>query len=332
MVRDRTSEFRSQTRDVAINIPVVNSSQIEDQLVNGSSDEEERCESDGDMKEFYDSVDMIRQGLVRFKINIEQLDKLFRGSIAGKSNKVTDEMLNETIQLIGILRDRLKGMKGEIENEKEEFVQLIVKANAIPGEKLILPQPNAQLRIKINIQRDLTKRYLDLLQSYQTMQVDYENQIKSKMTRQIKLINPQTSDVDIENMITYKGAQFEILENKRDQSEASIALVAIKEQHRDILLLEQSILELHQIFIDISSLIETQNELVDQIEWNCEQASAWTGEATKNIIGGDNYVKKSRKRCCGCCACGGGAVCVACATAAGYIALTLAPLAACNVM
>ena len=85
------------------------------------------------------------------------------------------------------------------------------------------------------------------------------------------------------------------MQDKREHSEAAMALIHLKEQHRDIMLLEQSIIELHQIFVDIATLIEAQDELVDQIEWNCEQASAWTGEAVKELKSANLYVKKHRK-------------------------------------
>ena len=41
-------------------------------------------------------------------------------------------------------------------------------------------------------------------------------------------------------------------------TEAAMALVHLKEQHRDIMVLEQNILELHQIFVDIATLIDAQ--------------------------------------------------------------------------
>ena len=52
--------------------------------------------------------------------------------------------------------------------------------------------------------------------------------------------------------------QENILEDKREHSEAAMALIHLKEQHRDILQLEQSILELHQIFVDIATLIDVR--------------------------------------------------------------------------
>lgn len=119
------------------------------------------------------------------------------------------------------------------------------------------------------------------------------------MKRQIGIIHPDKSPEEVDDMITRGEVtnmlEGNIMQDKREHSEAAMALVHLKEQHRDIMILEQSIVELHQIFVDIATLVEAQDALVDQIEWNCEQASAWTGEATKELKTANLYVKGHRK-------------------------------------
>lgn len=44
-----------------------------------------------------------------------------------------------------------------------------------------------------------------------------------------------------------------------------------QERHRDITRLETSIAELHQLFLDMSVLVESQGELLDQIEYTVGQ-------------------------------------------------------------
>ena len=202
---------------------------------------------------------------------------------------------SEVVILITTLRERLKTMKAEIEKDH-----------------------SAQTRIQINLQRSLVEKFLQLVTEYQTLYGDHTELLKENLKRQSELVGSDKSE-----MIFTQS----VLEDKRDHSQASQAIVHLSEQHRDIMILEQSILELHQIFIDISTLIEAQDELVDTIEYQTAQATVWTGKATEDIKDGNKYVKKSRTRCC-CC---GGVICATCAGAAGYLALTLAPLAACSI-
>jgi t-SNARE complex subunit (syntaxin) len=136
---------------------------------------------------------------------------------------------------------------------------------------------------------------------FQEIQTSYENNFRAKMKRQIGAIHPDKSPEEVDEMITRGEVsnmlEGNIMQDKREHSEAAMALIHLKEQHRDIMMLEQSIIELHQIFVDIATLVEAQDALVDQIEWNCEQACAWTGEATKELKTANLYVKGHRKVC-----------------------------------
>ena len=79
-------------------------------------------------------------------------------------------------------------------------------------------------------------------------------------------------------------------------------MIHLKEQQREILELEQSITELYQIFVDMAALVDAQGEMIDDISKNVEQATAWTGEAVKNLKVANKYTKKKRKKCCALCA------------------------------
>lgn len=79
------------------------------------------------------------------------------------------------------------------------------------------------------------------------------------------------------------------------QALAKDALAYIENKHKDILRLEQSIQELHQLFLDMAILVESQGELIDQIEYNVSQSVAYTREAVKELRTANQYQKKSRK-------------------------------------
>jgi syntaxin 1B/2/3 len=87
------------------------------------------------------------------------------------------------------------------------------------------------------------------------------------------------------------------LEGQRHE-QAKEALVYIESRHRDIMRLEQSIRELHQLFMDMAVLVEAQGELIDQIEYNVSQSVAYTKDAVVNLRKANELQKKSRKKMC----------------------------------
>ena len=86
----------------------------------------------------------------------------------------------------------------------------------------------------------------------------------------------------------------QILDKKRHTA-AKEALAYIENRHKDIIRLEQSIQELHQLFLDLAILVEAQGELIDQIEYNVSQAASYTKDAVKQLADANKYQKRSRK-------------------------------------
>ena len=121
-------------------------------------------------------------------------------------------------------------------------------------------------------------------------------------------------------------------------AQASAALIFIQQQHNDILELQKSLVELHQMFIDMATIVEAQGELFDRIEDHIEQTAIYTAAALKELEKAEEAKIASRKRCCACCACGAAAAgagagaaaggCCPCLSGAG----PLAALAFCSVM
>ncbi len=59
--------------------------------------------------------------------------------------------------------------------------------------------------------------------------------------------------------------------------------------------LEQSIQELHRLFLDMAILVEAQQELMDQIEHNVVTAASYIKQGAKELAKANKLQKKSRK-------------------------------------
>jgi t-SNARE complex subunit (syntaxin) len=265
---------------------------IEAEDHNPSTDDDDSSEEDP-LSHFYEEVKSIKRGLDLISEHILKFDI---------------ENHEDFLTLVDVIKSKLKKMKINIEKSE-------------PKE--------AQTRIKISHQRALTEKFLQLLEEYKNLESDYSDSLKNKWERQADVVFPNKSEKH--GIAGDHLFQENILEDKRNHGETSIALIHLKEQHREIAFLEKQIIELHQIFIEVSTLIEAQDGLVNDLEYQCDQACAWTGEATKVIKIADDYVEKSRKRRCCCYGACCGTICATCMAGASFLALGLAPLAACNV-
>jgi hypothetical protein len=110
----------------------------------------------------------------------------------------------------------------------------------------------------------------------------YKNKYREKVERQYRIVNPRATRDEIDEMFDSGNQQQEIFTQQILQGShaaAKNALADIQERHNDIMKLETSIAELHQLFVDMSVLVESQGELLDQVEYQVSQSVNYTGKA-----------------------------------------------------
>jgi t-SNARE complex subunit (syntaxin) len=66
-----------------------------------------------------------------------------------------------------------------------------------------------------------------------------------------------------------------------------------------VLVLEASVAELHQMFLDFALLTEEQGELLDQIEHQVKSASVFIEDGNNSVVDAVSYLQRiCKKQCC----------------------------------
>lgn len=245
----------------------------------------EQESSNGFMAKFFEDVNMIKLGMQLIKKNIETIDEASGQAVVAISNdkKETDEQLEELVDQTNKEANKIRNKLKEMAEENKKNKQ----------------GSNAEQRIRTNMHGTLTRKFLDLMAEYQEVQNKYKNKYKEKITRQFKIANPDATPEEIDEAIETGNTQVfanQILDKRHSQ--AKNALAYIENKHREILKLETSIKELHQLFVDMAILVEQQSEMLDQIEFNVNTSVAHTKKATEELKSAKKYQKKSRKNMC----------------------------------
>jgi len=148
----------------------------------------------------------------------------------------------------------------------------------------------------------LTRKFVDLMGEYQEIQTKYKNKYRERVERQYRIVKPHATRDEIDKALDSGDQQPEIFTQQILQgpghAAARNALADIQERHKDITRLETSIQELHQLFLDMSVLVESQGELLDQIEYTVGQSVNYTGKAIEELRTANKYQKKIRKKMC----------------------------------
>lgn len=72
----------------------------------------------------------------------------------------------------------------------------------------------------------------------------------------------------------------------------------VADKYHDVLTLEASVAELHQMFMDFALLVEKQGELLDQIEHQVKEASDYIDAGNAEMVEAIEIQKSIRKKQC----------------------------------
>lgn len=188
-----------------------------------------------------------------------------------------------------------------VEETTEAFKEVDQKLKTMKEENEKLHAAgSSELRIRINMHNTFMKKYMDLLLNFRQVQEKYKNMHREKIERHLKVVNPDATQEDIDKVIESGATDVfaqQFVETLH-QKEADDALKYVTNKHKEIQRLEQSIQELYQLFVDMAVLVETQGELIDQIEKNVIDARAYTEAGVKQLKAAGKYQKAARKKMC----------------------------------
>ncbi|OZC10790.1 SNARE domain protein [Onchocerca flexuosa] len=155
-----------------------------------------------------------------------------------------------------------------------------------------------EARIRRNQIMTLTKRLQGLLIAFNDEQLTYKDKCKRKIQSYLKISDNAVNEEDLEAIIE-KGTLFEhtkvLMLAERDKK----ALYdEVKTRHKDIVKLEGSIKELHGLFVELATLIQSQSEMLNNIERNVEHAVEYAQKAHTNMVKAKNMRANVRKLQC----------------------------------
>ncbi|KAI3362047.1 hypothetical protein L3Q82_012389 [Scortum barcoo] len=248
----------------------------------------DRAQRADNMEEFFKTVGEVRGLIEKLSCQAEEVERRHGAILSAphpdKRNKEALELLN---------------------NETKKY------ANQLgPSQVKILTKPelmqkdfpvddnskNASViqRIEKNQHSHLTRWFAEVMRGHHKAQISFREKCKAQIQRQLEIVDKVTTDQELEEMLhrdnlsifisdlecvlkqTKKKAVVPFLSQiNSDGQISSQALSEIESRHQDIICLESSIKELHEIFADTAMLLEIQGELINNIEKNVTSAAEY---------------------------------------------------------
>jgi len=126
---------------------------------------------------------------------------------------------------------------------------------------------------------------------------EFKQSLQERIRRQLKIVDSKISDEEVEKIVASGQAdgvikQVLISENLQD------VVRDIEDRHLDILKLERQVLEVYELFKDLATLVEIQQESLDVIENRIGKAKDYVERAEGQLAEAEVYQKKTRKKQC----------------------------------
>ncbi|TMS35988.1 hypothetical protein L596_003263 [Steinernema carpocapsae] len=151
-------------------------------------------------------------------------------------------------------------------------------------------------RIRQNQIIKITKRLYDILGAFNNEQVRYREKCKHTITKFLAISDREMPEDDIDLAIE-SGRIFDFTKGMMlAHHDKQILYEDVKSRHEDILRLENSIRELHEIFQDMAMLVESQGQIIDNIENNVGAAVDYASRARGDVKKALAAQRGSRKK------------------------------------
>ncbi|KAM9822763.1 syntaxin-2 isoform X1 [Syngnathus typhle] len=238
---------------------------------------------DGFMEGFFRRVEEVRGLTDRIFDQVEDVKKMHSMILsAPHPDDKTKDRLNA-------LTNDIKGNANVVRTKLKSMQQSMPKDDATN-------RSSVDFRIQKTQHMVLCRKFVEVMTQYNETQVSFRERSKGRIQRQLEITGRVTTNEELEDMLESGIPSIFTSDIISDSKITRQAVDEIESRHQDIIQLESSIRELHAMFMDMAMLVETQGEMVNNIENNVSNAAEYICRAKEETKKAVRYQKKSRRK------------------------------------
>lgn len=236
------------------------------------------------MADFFKETATIKEQLNQLKKGLKSFSDANAAALKAPSSAKSKEASEQIEQ----------GMAG-----LDKFVQAIKSGLTELSKKIKSSKGNdAEKAIQNNICSALTAKFQEHIVQYTEIQTKLKTKKETAMTRQAKIINPDANDADLVGMIAGATGDFMFADALTQSTEhrAKDLLLDVKERHREIKQIENSITELKSVYVEMATLAANQREMVNEIDYKVQASLKYTEEGVDDLKQAQELQKSAQKK------------------------------------
>ncbi|NXC72016.1 STX1A protein, partial [Anhinga anhinga] len=268
------------------------------------------------MDEFFEQVEEIRGFIDKISENVEEVKRKHSAILASpnpdesdgagaQAGKTPPFYAKPAQHLLAPIQQASQGAGGAGESMGAGMLMLceiICVLLPQPGIEQSIEQEeglnrsSADLRIRKTQHSTLSRKFVEVMSEYNATQTDYRERCKGRIQRQLEITGRTTTSEELEDMLESGNPAIFSSGIIMDSNITKQALNEIETRHSEIIKLENSIRELHDMFMDMAMLVESQGEMIDRIEYNVEHSVDYVERAVSDTKKAVKYQSKARRK------------------------------------
>eukprot|EP01018_Ginkgo_biloba_P012893 Gb_39853 [translate_table: standard] len=209
---------------------------------------------------------------------------------------------------------KAQAMKALRDRMDKDVLEVLKKAKVVKGKLEALDKANMANRrlvgceegtptdrTRTSITNSLRNKLKDSMGEFQILRQKIMGEYRDTIERRYYTITGEHADEDTIEKIISTGESETIFQKAiQEQGRGRIleTIREIQERHDAAKEIERNLLELHQVFLDMAVLVESQGEQLNDIEYHVTHAAEYVEHGTKQLRTAKKHQRSSRKWMC----------------------------------
>ncbi|KAM6898693.1 syntaxin-4 [Lycodopsis pacificus] len=231
---------------------------------------------------FFKKVREIHEGLQSLKAMVSKLENKQK-TVLGVA--LPEESMKKELQT---LREEIKTLASQIQRKLKS-----IEPKKGDDDGKYVPINTRMQRTQHGV---LSKEFVELMGHCSTIQSQYRDRNVERIQRQLKITGNDVTDEELDQML--ESGQTDVFTQNIliDAHATKQALNEIETRRDEILKLERSIKDLHDMFQYLAMEVEAQGEMLNRVETNIKDSSNYVEKAKDNTEKAVTYQKKAFKK------------------------------------
>lgn len=232
--------------------------------------------------------DKILSSFEREANSIDKVYKWARKILTNASTSLDNDKSTAGMKNVGEQLDAVETKLGAVRKH--------LKRIAEENKSLAQSETSATSSLKIRLTRytKLGKDFMTITSEMETLRKRHKSELATNVKRQILETNPNASEHQVDHALD-TGAPLDTVV-QIDNPEMRYQIEDLRTRNQDIQKLSKSIVELHQMFTDMSLLVEGQQELINDVEYNVKQVKQSAKQGADELVIAHQHQKSARKK------------------------------------